>query len=459
MTQAVTRLKRALRERFDHWRDAAMSSYDDLRGAAERASAAFKERDRLRVLTVVHAGGGGTIHTNEDLMRALATRHTCHILACGPRKWTMESVGEAGERVAEMRFDSDWGGVATPERLAAFDEALAHTEPDIVHFRSFLGSGPEFVPRAKQAGCATLVSFHDFLALCPNINLLDAELKYCAGQCTALQADCSAPAKWFANVGPLKRAYVNTWRARMATALPAADGFVTTSRTAANVLKARLPFLARERFVIIPHGRDLTRTAAAAPPLTGERMRVVALNISSPSKGQGLVSELIALNRAAGAPFEFHLLGGAWEIAPEDGVAHGAYAREDLQGLLAQIRPSISLIPSPWPETFSHTLTESWAAGIPVAASNTGALAERIGAHGGGWLLPGDDAPVWFALLQRVATSQSEWRARAEEIARISDRDTATMARDYVRLYRRIGARPTEWRRMLRATDAPPPQN
>ena len=45
-------------------------------------------------------------------------------------------------------------------------------------------------------------------------------------------------------------------------------------------------------------------------------------------------------------------------------------------------------MPNAVPESFSYALSDAWAAGVPVLAAPRGALAERIGAHGGGWLLP-----------------------------------------------------------------------
>jgi len=46
------------------------------------------------------------------------------------------------------------------------------------------------------------------------------------------------------------------------------------------------------------------------------------------------------------------------------------------------------LLPSVVPETWCHTLTEAWSAGLQVAAFDLGAQAERIRAGGRGFLLP-----------------------------------------------------------------------
>ena len=58
--------------------------------------------------------------------------------------------------------------------------------------------------------------------------------------------------------------------------------------------------------------------------------------------------------------------------------------------------------PSAGPETFSFTLSESWAAGLPVIVPPFGALAERVAESSAGWL--------W---------TDSEWRDEARMLARM----------------------------------------
>jgi len=97
------------------------------------------------------------------------------------------------------------------------------------------------------------------------------------------------------------------------------------------------------------------------------------------------------------------------------------------------------------PESFSYTLSEVWAAGIPVIVPEEGALAERVGRHGGGWLLPArfpaEDA---LRLLQRLfASGGAAERARVK--SQIDPRDPvrvpalASMAHDIDAIYERFG--------------------
>ena len=60
--------------------------------------------------------------------------------------------------------------------------------------------------------------------------------------------------------------------------------------------------------------------------------------------------------------------------------------------------------PSAGPETFSFTLSETWAAGLPVVVPPFGALAERVAGTGAGWL--------W---------TDAEWRDEGQMLARIAE--------------------------------------
>jgi glycosyltransferase involved in cell wall biosynthesis len=393
----------------------------------------------LAVLSVVHAGGGGTILTNQDLMRELARTGSAHVLACGARKWTLHDASADFGVIETIRFARPWSAVKplSDDRLGAFAHILAVLSPNVVHLRSLLGSGPELALASKAQGVVTVVSFHDFLAVCPTIQLLDAESRYCGGQCTASAADCSAPRKWFPDLPRLKDAYVHEWRARYSETLGVADAFVTTSESAAEILARNLPFL-RSRLTVIEHGRDAEAAASVARAPADAPIRVVALGAVGAAKGQGLIEALAKLCRAHGDPFEFHVLGveaGAWANA--DGIVfHGAYERGGINALLADLAPSFALLAPIWPETYSHTLTEAWMAGLPVLASDIGAVGERVRRHGGGWLAPPNDPAAWRGALLGVSRDLEAWRARAAEIAVMPRRTVADMARDYAALYR-----------------------
>lgn len=106
------------------------------------------------------------------------------------------------------------------------------------------------------------------------------------------------------------------------------------------------------------------------------------------------------------------------------------YDREELAALLTAIGPDLALLPSTVPETFSYTLSEMQALGIPVLATNVGSFIERIRDGENGWRVD----PNAEALLARVRALADD-RPAIDEVRRHlqqhEPRRVAAMVEDY----------------------------
>ena len=72
-------------------------------------------------------------------------------------------------------------------------------------------------------------------------------------------------------------------------------------------------------------------------------------------------------------------------------IYHGRYKRDELNNLLSKNNIHLVCNLSIWPETYSYTLTETIACGVPVLSYNIGAVGERIEKYGFGWTLSNQD--------------------------------------------------------------------
>jgi glycosyltransferase involved in cell wall biosynthesis len=66
----------------------------------------------------------------------------------------------------------------------------------------------------------------------------------------------------------------------------------------------------------------------------------------------------------------------------------GPYQEAEAEALIRAQDADLAWLPSIWPETWCFTLGLAWQAGLPVAAFDIGAPADRIRRTGRGWLLP-----------------------------------------------------------------------
>ena len=401
---------------------------------------------RQHILFVLHDAGGGTELTSNELARETTLEFNVSILRCGLKRWWLEEVTSDGFReIQSWNFDNSWRIQDREDRtrIQAFEDVLKEQEIDLVHFRHFIANEPEMAGVAQKFGCRTVLSFHDYYNLCPTIQLINGEGKYCAGKCTGT-GSCSAPPYWFRQPfpDPLKDQYVHQWRSRVNQAIKDIDTFITTSQYARELIQEHLPATRTTPFEVIHHGRNIEHfTKVGVCPDRLHSVRVVVLGAINQSKGASLIMELLKQNQKQGNPMEVHFLGKkSREFHPSrfGAIDHGSYQPEELPHLLSAIKPSLSLIASIWPETYCHTLTESWALGIPVLVSPLGALRERVENNGGGWFFDPSRVESILETVQTIRDNPDQWWSRRNEIEIIPSRSTRDMSREYVRIYKRL---------------------
>lgn len=209
---------------------------------------------------------------------------------------------------------------------------------------------------------------------------------------------------------------------------------------------------------VVPNGSAATGAASGSARVreafeSRRPGRVVALlGALGPHKGSGFAEEIAA--RLEGSDIALVVIGyldrqlhPGWRV-PGRLFVHGAYAEGDAPALLRAYGASLVLLPNAVPESFSYALSDAWAAGVPVLAAPRGALAERIGGHGGGWLLPQSfDADLVAREIRSLAGGAREAeRARVQlalarpDPARIPPLDAMTRSLDA--FYARFGIDP-----------------
>ena len=136
---------------------------------------------------------------------------------------------------------------------------------------------------------------------------------------------------------------------------------------------------------------------------------VGVLGAIGPDKGARRLERLVALTRERSLGLRWVLIGyldrGREPWQSDDGVftMHGPYDSGELAALLEHYRVRLVAYPSAGPETFSFTLSEAWATGLPAIVPPIGALAERVAASGGGWILTEEEWHSEAQMLERIA--------------------------------------------------------
>jgi len=404
-----------------------------------------KRTDRRRALFITHhplwsGYVGGTEMHAEDLIETLGAR-------IDPVVLSFDDDGSAlvqwKPQDAVLSFPVDLAAVSTrPERWV---DLLLDTGVDLVHIHHAMRAPLDLVRAlldlTDHREVPVAWTLHDYFTLCPTATLLDAES---GAPCTSLEAGpaclgCEQQAKRLAGTP------VAEWRSEWAELLSWADRVFSPSQAAADLVARYVPGTA-DRITVQPHG--IAPGPEPAPREPGRN--VVVLGYGGTHKGDTALAGVI--EALSGRGIRWHLFGRKRLSVDDrsDVVVHGPYDRADLPRLLDEAGIDAALLLSPWPETYSYTLSESWRQGIPVFGSGLGAIGERIAAEGGGVVVDPFDPKAAAATIAAVLGDPDEMRRLAAQ-AREAGRRVLTleeMAAAYDEHYRTMApairpARPT----------------
>jgi glycosyltransferase involved in cell wall biosynthesis len=244
------------------------------------------------------------------------------------------------------------------------------------------------------------------------------------------------------------------WLAQTGTALRTCGAVTAPSSWLAGLAQRRVPGI---EVAVVPNGSALRPAVRSLEPRAAfaehRPARVVALlGAIGPHKGSDLLDDIARRLEDTGIALvvigylDRQLFPG-WRI-PGRLFVHGAYAEGDASALLRGYAADLVLFPNTVPESFSYALSDAWTAGVPVLAAALGAHAERIGRHGGGWLLAAKfDAEEAAATIRALVGGPREAeRARVQSLLSRPDDERVpsleAMTRSLNALYERFGIDP-----------------
>lgn len=197
------------------------------------------------------------------------------------------------------------------------------------------------------------------------------------------------------------------------------------------------PVLRDKPWSLIPHGLGRVPPQQPAgdsierPVGDGRRLRVLIPGRMSLHKGLHLFEQILP---SIAACAEVLLLGCGDFGKPFADLEHVRivpdYANAELAAQVAEFRPDCALLLSVLPETFSYTLSEMQALGVPVLATELGAFAERI-EHGTTGLLVEPAADAIIATLNGLSRDRSALERVRANLLNSPVRIAARMVEDY----------------------------
>lgn len=417
-----------------------------VRARVEEVSAArssrlpsVSQRASRRHLHVMHAWGGGLEHW----VRSFCRSDSEHV------NMVLKPAGQAGEYGSVLSL---YAGVDDAEPLAwwSLPVPIKATAPanltyrriverivedygiDVVFVSSLIGHSMDVLRTAAR----TVYVCHDFFPLTPELYMRSWHL---AGNRVA---DFSVDEVY--DRGPLPL-FPNYSRAEAKAAHRAFRdilgrrglSLVAPSPSARRIYLDLAPELNPRDITVIPHASAGAVFAEGPPPYEpGGRLRVVIPGRLAPEKGRALLEKV--LPELTGMA-DVLLLGCSMQgtyLADLPGVqAVAEYRHEDLPQLLRDFRPHLALLLSEVPETFSFTLSELFAAGVPPVGVRIGSLADRITDGFNGFLVSNTPADL-LGTLGRLDANRAELESVRRRLEEMEHRTEAEVVLEYELLLR-----------------------
>ena len=306
-----------------------------------------------------------------------------------------------------------------PDLSAAFGRVLAETQPDLVHIQHLMGLPASLVRQIRQANVPYVVTLHDYWFPCANAQLLT----------NYDQTVCAGP-RWWVNCGRCTLARAGRDSRLLGPAL--APLLAARARLLRPVLAQAAAIIAPTHFVrqtyaelglpsdkitVIPHG--IEPPPEPASPKSSHRpgtLNIAYVGGIAHQKGvqvlveavNGLPEEGVTLTVYGNLDSHPDFAARLQALARHPGIRFpGRVARDALWAGLAEA--DVLAVPSLWYETAALVIQEGFAAGLPVLASDLGALRERVQDGVDGLLLPAGDVAAWRKALRRLRDEPELW--------------------------------------------------
>lgn len=260
----------------------------------------------------------------------------------------------------------------------------------------------DIAERVESYHCALEVLIHDYLMICPSINLVNGNKRYCG--LPGIYCDCF---KCYRNQKfyDVYEDSIVAYRAKWQRLLLDAGEVVVFSESSRRLLENTFGDIGN--IVLRPHKVPSLLSNITVKKAPDDPIVIGLIGRLTEHKGSRIIKELLNEIESRDLDVSIALIGKTdddFDIKSDHFLEFGEYRLEDLPKLAAESGADVFFFPSVWPETFSYVCSEIIDMGYPLATFDLGAQQEKASGYEKGLVLslelsPSDlcDALVSFA--------------------------------------------------------------
>jgi GT2 family glycosyltransferase len=340
----------------------------------------LQQRSNSYWLFVMHSLGGGA-KTHGDHLAELLTQQGQPVLelsALTSTQW------ELRDQQSELRLSYHY-----PQDYPQLVSDLEELGVSRIHFHQVLGFPKDIWQLPELLACPFDFTAHDFLPICPRINMIDESGRYCeksqydAEKCQrCIQLNGLPKVVGLDDLWQQHEQSMGSWREYAAQVLAQAENIFCPSSSTAGLYQKHFDL---QNVVIRPHPMQPFVIQPRTPVDREKAVNVAIIGAIGPHKGYSLLLDCARHALKEGLPLHYVVIGFTCDDASlqqlDNVTITGAYQNAaQLNQLIEQHQCQLAAFLSVWPETFCYTLSEGLQNHLYPVALNYGALAERINA-------------------------------------------------------------------------------
>jgi len=218
---------------------------------------------------------------------------------------------------------------------------------------------------------------HDFYAICPSQHLLNSESRYCnipsdyivCQKCLNVNME----SLWRSTCSPPT---ILAWRKPFSQLIEASSTISVFDISSADLLK-KVYDIPNDKIIVKPH--EIEGECFASPvEIENGSLHIGVLGTLTPAKGAYEINDLARHIQHEDIKVPITVVGRSIVDAESGIVVLGPYEQCELPDIIRREGINVIFMSSIIPETFSYTISEAMAMGLPIVAFDVGAQGRRV---------------------------------------------------------------------------------
>lgn len=388
---------------------------------------------KKNILVLIHewetSTGGTTLHV-KDIVNGLREDFNFHILSYKDGVYKLYSYFEDSECIVKLksikklsilpRYNDEY-----KEMISDIIEALGITD---IHIHHMINHYFDVIDVIKKYKLSATISLHDFYSICPTINMLYEGSTYCDNLENKDCKNCLSLA--FKINNNILDDWHNDWKRLFANV----QNVITPSEDTKRRINKIYPEV---NIKVIEHGINIKKSDNKII-LNPNEFNIAYVGVLSNHKGLKIFEKLI--NNTKEKNVKYHLFGISEDKklnkSKKNYIYHGKYNRDNIAKLLKENNINLVCFFQICPETFSYTVSEVVAAGVPILTYDIGAGSDRVKNYKLGWTIDlNNGVNNIMNKINEIKSNPIEYNEKIKAIQKYKIKNLEEMNLEYKEIY------------------------